>query len=76
MATAKDVRKLAEHAGVFVDTWAPGDGVTRYRFARVPGDYFSWSGTDKLDTCLGARDALLFLRGVIAGRSLERVQQH
>jgi len=74
MATAKEVRKLAERAGVYVDTWSPGDGVTRYRVARVPGDYYSWSHNDRLETCLGARDALLFLRGVHMGRALERSQ--
>lgn len=76
MSTAKKVRKLAEAAGVYVDTWSPGDGITRYRFASVPGSYFEWSSvTDTLATCLGARAALQFLNGVIAGRRLERKQK-
>jgi len=72
MAIAKDIRKLAEHASVYVDSWSPGDGVTRYRFARVPGSYFEWSSYNILGTCLSAREARVFLAGVLAGRSLER----
>jgi hypothetical protein len=76
MATSKEVRKLAKGADVYVDTWSPGDGITRYRFAGVPGSYFEWSSvTDTLTTCLGARDALEFLHGVVAGRRLEREQK-
>ena len=76
MATSKEVRKLAEAAGVHVDTWSPGDGITRYRFAfPVPGSYFAWRSCDVLATCLGARAALQFLHGVVAGRRLEREQK-
>lgn len=76
MAMSKEVRELAQAAGVYVDTWSPGDGMTRYRFASAPGNYFAWSSvTDTLTTCLGARAALQFLHGVIAGRRLEREQK-
>lgn len=72
MATKKDVLELTEQAGVYVDTWSPGDGVTRYRFASVPGCYFSWSHVDTLATCLGARDAVTFLRGMLAGQHVQQ----
>ncbi len=76
MASKKEVRELTIAARVYVDTWSPGDGMTRYRFANVPGDYFAWSSvTETLATCLGARDALQFLHGVVAGRRLEREQK-
>ncbi len=75
MAMSKEVRKLAKAAGVYVDTESPGDGVTRYRFASVPGDYFAWSAYDSITTCFGARTALQFLYGVVVGRRLEREQK-
>lgn len=76
MATSREVQVLAIATGVYVDTWSPGDGITRYRFASVPGSYFEWSSvTDTLATCLGARAALQFLLGVVAGRRLERRQK-
>ncbi len=76
MATSTEVRELAKAAGVHVDTWSPGDGVTRYRFASAPGSYFEWSSvTDTLATCLGARAALQFLFGVRIGQRLERDQK-
>ena len=72
MATSKEVQEAAEAAGVYVGTWSPGDGITRYRFASVPGSYSSWSLCDMLATCLGASDALQFLHGVVVGQHLER----
>lgn len=75
MATSQDVQMLTAAVNVYVDTWSPGDGITRYRFASVPGDYFEWSSYDTLATCLGARAALQFLHGVVAGRRLEREQK-
>lgn len=75
MATSKEVRELAIAADVYVDTWSPGDGITRYRFASVSGSYFAWYSGGVLATCLGARAALQFLHGVVAGRRLEREQK-
>ncbi len=75
MAAERNVRELAKAAGVLLSTWTPGDGTARYRFANVPGNYFSWSSRDILATCLGARAALQFLHGVVAGRRLERGQK-
>jgi hypothetical protein len=75
MATSKEVRELAKAAGVYVDTRSPGDGVTRYLFASVPGGYSTWSPFDTLAVHLGARAALQFLLGVQVGRHLEREQK-
>jgi hypothetical protein len=52
-----------------VDTWAPGDGVRRYRFAPLgPGgltrDYFALDGEF---TALGFHEAETFAAGLLAG---------
>jgi hypothetical protein len=56
--------------GVEVDTYSPGDGVTRYRFFKIdPGadyanDYFAGYG---LYTALGWKEAVTFATGWRAG---------
>ena len=66
--TSKDVDRLAATCNVHVAHWAPGDGMTRYRFIAIDGnhtslDYFGASGSDVLGTCLGAREAYTWLQG-------------
>lgn len=54
-----------EDYGLFIDTYSPGDGITRYRFFTEPKDYFSDNG---LFTALGRKEALAFARGFCAGK--------
>lgn len=62
---ASSVESLAREVGLFVSTWSPGDGATRYRFFGKEMDYFAGDG---LKTVLGRKDALLWLSGYRAGR--------
>lgn len=60
-----DVAIAAENVGLFVSTWSPGDGWTRYRFSRVEQDF---NAGDGIVTVAGRKDALLWLRGYRAGK--------
>ena len=59
-----------ERAGLKVDTWSPGDGVTRYRFFAagdpLGSDYFGGRG---IFTALGLKEAFAFVNGALAVRS-------
>jgi hypothetical protein len=59
-----------ERAGLKVDTWSPGDGVTRYRFFLANdsqgSDYFGGRG---IFTALGLKEAFAFVNGALAVRS-------
>ena len=59
------VQEFAKVMGLHVSTWSPGDGVTRYRFHRTNEDYNSGN---EVQTVLGRKAAMLFLRGVQVGR--------
>lgn len=64
----------AEDAGLTFDTWSPGDGMTRYRFfdgTARDSDYFGGHG-DEVQTCLGLREAEVWLRGYVAGKHAGR----
>lgn len=50
--------------GLFVDTYSPGDGVTRYRFFLTDSDYFSDHG---IYTALGWKEAVTFAAGFMNG---------
>ena len=70
------ILKLCEACGLALDTWSPGDGITRYRFIVQNDesiDYFGCSGAHKLYTALGLHEACIWVRsfksGVLAGRS-------
>lgn len=66
-----DIRAAAQEAELFVDTYSPGDGVTRYRF-------FLWDGLadgqnyfgpgNGIYTALGRKEALVWLAGYARGR--------
>ena len=54
----------AKEVGLFIDTWSPGDGVTRYRFFLKDIDYFAGSG---IYTALGWKEADTFATGFCQG---------
>ena len=58
--------RIKEH-GLYVSTWSPGDGVTRYRFFDKPGNGYFGPG-DGLFTALGRREAMGFVAGWVQGR--------
>lgn len=59
------VEAFAREVGLYVATWSPGDGWTRYRFYDKPTDY---NDGQELMTVAGRKDALVWLRGYRAGR--------
>ena len=65
------MRDLLETFGIptgvplFVDSYNPGDGVTRYRFFTAATDYFAGDG---IFTALGRKQAVMFAKGFRAGR--------
>lgn len=66
--TKKDVERIAQSCNVHIATWSPGDGMTQYRMIAIKGnttslDYFGASGSDVLGTCLGTREAYMWLQG-------------
>jgi hypothetical protein len=40
----RDILRSWERAGIYVATWSPGDGTTRYKFFLEPLDYFEGDG--------------------------------
>ena len=69
--TEKQVRTAVETSvGLAVDTWSPGDGVTRYRFFYRSADSYGnnyFGGSNPLFTALGSKEAYAFIRGFRAG---------
>lgn len=56
----RELQVACEKAGFYVDTYSPGDGVTRYRFSSKPAGYFASNGDY---TALGMREAVAYARG-------------
>jgi hypothetical protein len=62
------LKDRAQRQGLRILTWAPGDGVTRYRF-RAESDRAGYFGQDDgLGTAFGLREAEAWLDGYIAAR--------
>jgi len=66
--TRKDITRRAEYLGLFVTTYSPGDGQTRYRFSRKDEDYFALGGNDSF-TALGIKEADAMLDAYLYGRT-------
>ena len=62
MTTTKQLADIAYGYGLDVFTYSPGDGVTRYRFAKV-GAQDGYFGGDGITTLLGRKEARLWLLG-------------
>ena len=65
MNTRREMLRRAELLGLYVDSYSPGDGVTRYRFFTEETDYFAGDG---VGTALGVKDAMTFLDGYSAAK--------
>lgn len=60
---ADNVKDLAKAAGLYVTTWRPGDGMTRYKFFTHPASYDEGDGVGR---AVGRKEAVAFLRGYLA----------
>lgn len=64
-----EIEQAAVTAGLSVATWAPGDGVTRYRFFKSTGSpYADYHQGNALYTANGRKDAMAFIRAYGMGR--------
>lgn len=64
-----ELEAAARGVGLYVATWSPGDGVTRYRFFTRAGN--SYFGPDNgIYTALGLKEAWTFVRGFAARKGL------
>ena len=60
----KELSERAEAHGLYIRTWSPGDGVTRYRFFTSPDN--SYFGPESgIYTALGLKEAMAFVEGYI-----------
>lgn len=64
MTRLDDLRSVLAPLGLTVDTWSPGDGMTRYKFLPIGKEYFSDRG---IATVFGFKDADLFTTGLVQG---------
>lgn len=64
----QELERLARQCGLYVSTWSPGDGQTRYRFTTEPVDYFAAVSRNTLTTVRGFKKALDFVQAYCAGR--------
>jgi len=65
MTRLGDLQESVKRLGFQVDTWSPGDGVTRYRFFNRPSDYFG--PANGIYTALGFAEAETFAQGLAQG---------
>jgi len=65
-----EMENAASLVGLTVTTWAPGDGVTRYRFFKAGGSrYADYHQGGALYTALGRKEAIAFIKSYGVGRS-------
>lgn len=69
LATKAKVTEQAREVGLYVATWSPGDGMTRYRFFAKPSDYFG--PENGIYTALGAKEAGTFIEGYAYGKGAD-----
>lgn len=66
----KALRTIANSLGLEVFTYAPGDGVARYRFFLKGEDASMYSSSNELFTALGPKEARAFLCGFNKGSGI------
>ena len=66
----QELEEYAKSVGLLVDTYSPGDGVTRYRFferGKVPANQSYFGPRNGLTTVLGLKKAWDFAYAYAAG---------
>jgi len=61
MTRLEKLREACQKVALWVATWSPGDGITRYRFFDKPGNTY-FGPDDGIKTELGYKDACTFAR--------------
>jgi hypothetical protein len=61
------LREDTKKAGLYLATYSPGDGVTRYRFFNKPGSNY-FGPRDGIYTALGIKEAEIFLAGYVQAK--------
>lgn len=67
-AVTRRVSRRCQQLGLSVATWAPGDGVRRYRFFPGSVGIPDYDQDGALGTCLGLQEADVWLDGYAAAR--------
>ena len=68
MSKLDDLRDEIKPSGLYVHTYSPGDGVTRYRFTKDPKDGYFGPGNG-IYTALGWAEATTYATGYCHGRN-------
>jgi len=68
----KQLCEDAEKSGLYVTTYSPGDGRTRYKLVIKPVDYFAASGYDVVYSCTGRKEAAAFIEGWLTGKEVRK----
>ena len=76
--TRKEIEETCQRIGLHVDTWSPGDGVTRYRFWNrgvmdTPAEELCYFSCNGIYTALGLAEACTFVAGYQHGRAKEKL---
>lgn len=72
----QELKEEALEKGLYVATWAPGDGVTRYRFFENSGNTY-FGPENGIYTALGLKEAYTFLAGSrAASRDVRKVHEY
>jgi hypothetical protein len=73
MSREDHLNNALTRTGVYVRTYSPGDGMTRYRFFSPDVEVSEYFGpSDGMHTALGFRDAKRYALGVLQGFDLGR----
>lgn len=64
------LREACKPLGLWVDTWSPGDGMTRYRFFEEPGNTY-FGPENGIFTAKGYKEAVAYAKGAGATFSLD-----
>lgn len=58
----EELQTACEPIPLWITTWSPGDGQTRYRFFNIPGNSY-FGPKNGIYTALGYKEALTYARG-------------
>ena len=72
MTRRQHLESICGHAGLFIHTWSPGDGITRYRFFTEPGQSY-YGPKDGIYTALGIKEACNFAMAYKMGKQSQMI---